>query len=221
MKVCFVSDTHSNIIALKNTLDDISFDELVVCGDLVGYYPWPNETLEFLRELDAKAVKGNHDEATVTGDTSWFNGAAAQAIEFTRKEITVSNLNYLRSLPDSLELKLDGLTVKVYHGSPRDHLYEYVYPDMLEKIVFPKADITALGHTHWQFSRRLGETLVLNPGSTGQPRDGDPRSAVTVMDTRTNTVTPMRKKYDIGQVVAAVRQKGLPDWLGERLKQGR
>jgi predicted phosphodiesterase len=127
----------------------------------------------------------------------------------------------LKSLPDSLELELDGFTLKVFHGSPRDHLYEYVYPDMLEKIVFPVSDITALGHTHWQFSKPLGNMLVLNPGSIGQPRDGDPRSAITVMDTRTGSVTPLRKKYDIHQVIAAVKEHGLPDWLGERLKQGR
>lgn len=220
MLVCIASDIHSNYIALKEMLGETDYDLYIIAGDIIGYYTWPNEVVGALAQLPVKAVRGNHDEAAVTGDTSWFNRTAALALEWNRNHLTAETAGYLSRLPTTLEFEFDGKKFFVCHGSPRDPLYEYVYPDMVGSLELPDVDILILGHTHIQFHRRLGGLDVLNPGSVGQPRDGDPRLAYAVYDTRADELQLKRKSYDVPRVMKAVTEAGLPDWLGERLMKG-
>ncbi|MCL5788350.1 MAG: metallophosphatase family protein [Candidatus Marsarchaeota archaeon] len=221
MKVCVISDIHSNIYALKAVLSSVSFDGLLVCGDIVGYYLWPNEVIDVLREMSAISVRGNHDEAVLNGDSSWFNEVARAGLEYTVNSISLESKAYLAGLPTSVQTDLYGAKIAMYHGSPRDNLYEYVYPDMVESLQWPDADFVMIGHTHLPFKRTLGGRLIVNPGSVGQPRDGDPRASACIVDLATRTADHLRVKYDVDSVARAVVDAGLPRFLGERLYHGR
>jgi putative phosphoesterase len=220
MRICIMSDIHSNYVALQEVLREVAYDLYVVAGDIIGYYTWPNEVVGALARLPVKAVRGNHDEAAITGDTSWFNDTAASALEWNRRYLSVETVQYLSQLPTTLEFEADGKKFFVCHGSPRDPLYEYVYPDMVDSLELPDTDFLILGHTHIQFHRRLGNLDILNPGSVGQPRDGDPRLAYAVYDTKTGELALKRKSYDFHRVIDAIAEAGLADWLGERLMNG-
>ncbi|MBI4344842.1 MAG: metallophosphoesterase family protein, partial [Euryarchaeota archaeon] len=168
----------------------------------------------------AVSILGNHDYAVLSGDTSWFNPIAAAAIEWTARDLTQDSLGYLRSLPRSYEN-----AIYMVHGSPKNPLEEYVYGDapdyqLLEMFDHTRRDIIVLGHTHVPFIRRLGGRLVFNPGSVGQPRDGDPRASYAILDTEEREVEIDRVGYDIDAVARAILDRGLPQPLALRLYGG-
>jgi putative phosphoesterase len=220
MKLAVLADIHSNYPALEAVLQDIGDLETYCLGDLVGYNPFPDEVVEAVRERDMKCIMGNHDYAVVTGDVYGFNPYAAAAVLWTRKKMRRENLSYLRSLPMT---RADS--VYMVHGSPRRCLDEYVtadYPDELLEHFLGLAgrSILALAHTHVPMVRHLGDGLLFNPGSVGQPRDHDPRAAYAILDTEKKEVTIRRAGYDVEAVVEAVNREGLPRVLGERLREG-
>ena len=242
MRVAVLSDIHANLVALDAVLDDVAtlppVDATWVCGDIVGYGPQPNEVIARLRTIDALAVMGNHDGAAVgVVDPAWFNDAAAAAISWTAAELTAEAQSFLANLP---ERRVDGDLTAV-HGSPRDPIWEYV-----TSIDVARANLGAyetrvclFGHTHLPIvyaesdggmdaitpeapSMALpGGRLMLNPGSVGQPRDGDPRSSYAVLDLAGATVTFRRVSYDIARTQQLMRERQLPSWLVERLSHGR
>jgi putative phosphoesterase len=197
------------------------------CGDAVGYGANPNEVVEWVRENCAGCVLGNHDDAVVTGETSWFNPAAAFAIRWTRERISAPNLKYLSSLPRSLRFSVNGLRFLVVHGSPEDPLHEYVYPsvqgDLFEYYMQKHdADVLALGHTHSPFETRTSRGVVFNPGSVGQPRHGTPGAFYAIVEVgRTGVkVRLLSSSYDIAAAAGKILAAGLPRSLGERLYEG-
>jgi len=219
-----MADVHSNLVALKEVLSEIEkLGELPIihCGDLVGYNPWPNEVVELMRERGIKSVMGNHDRAVVTRETSWFNPTAATAIDWTADTITPENLEYLTFLPQAVREE----EYFMVHGSPMRPIEEYVYPDynrhILEEFLkIADRDSLILGHTHIPFALKLGERLIFNPGSVGQPRDGDPRAAYAILDTEERAVDIKRVEYDIDSVEREILRLGLPHALGQRLHYG-
>ena len=224
MRLALLADIHGNLPALEAVLRDVDrsdADALWVAGDIVGYNPWPNEVIQVLKERRAKAIRGNHDRAAITGDTSWFNDLAAAAIRWTRIVLTPASVGYLRFLEDRTRAALPHGTVAMYHGSPRND-DEYVLPWAVDEVLMRMANaaFVVLGHTHlpMAFSSRYG--ILVNPGSVGQPRDRDPRAAWALLDTATGRVGQHRVAYDIGAVVAAIHKAGLPAELGERLGWG-
>jgi putative phosphoesterase len=222
MKIGLISDVHGNLIALEEVLKHLNHCDVIYCaGDVVGYYPYPNEVIEMFKTHGIRSVMGNHDYAVASGDFFGFNPYARQAGEWTRDHLTDENLDWLMSLPLSIELEW----FNIYHGMPADDLRaleEYIYPndpriryslEELEKNV-------VVGHTHVQFIVRHKDWFFANPGSVGQPRDGDPRSAFAIYDTERNEIEFKRVKYDIKEVYEAVIKAGLPEFLGERLFDG-
>jgi putative phosphoesterase len=224
MRVALLSDIHANLPALTAVLRDVDVvgvEQIWVTGDFVGYNPWPNEVIQVLRDRKVRAIRGNHDRATLSGDTSWFNELAAAAIRWTRIVIAPGHVGYLASLEDRLRFTVPHGTAALFHGSPRND-DEYVMPWAADEALMKQAAarFVVLGHTHvpMAFSSRYG--ILVNPGSVGQPRDHDPRAAWALLETATGGVEPRRVAYDVGEVVAAIHRAGLPAELGERLRWG-
>ena len=242
MQVAVISDIHSNRHALEAVLDDIrgtGARELWCLGDLVGYGADPNDCVALVREHVTLCIAGNHDLA-VTGELPLddFSTGAALAAGWTQEVIAPDHLDYLSSLRPLLTNGEIGL----YHGSPRDPIWEYVVGVLLAELCLDRlaGRIGLIGHSHiaLAFGRqeglpatgsahRGGESVdvstgswLLNPGSVGQPRDGDPRAAWMLLDLTQGTASWRRTAYDVAGAAAAIRAARLPDSLADRLQYG-
>jgi putative phosphoesterase len=229
LRIAVLSDIHSNLDALESVLSNLtSFDALFCLGDLVGYGAQPNEVIERIRHLGPQLlIAGNHDFAVATGYTSDFVPHAALAVEWTRNEIKSDNLNYLANLPNHATFEDGGLSVKAYHGSPRDPLNEYIFKGTPEFILrsmieLAKADVLLVGHTHAPMEAKIGSGHLLNPGSVGQPRDGDPRASYALLEIEERSVKfeVRRVDYDIDSAANKILQKPVPKFLADRLYSG-
>ena len=241
MRVAVVSDIHGNRHALEAVLADIvrdAADEVWCLGDVVGYGPSPNECCSLVRERAAFALAGNHDLAVVGSlELSDFSGDAAIAARWTRDALDPANAEWLRSLATSGT----RAGVEAYHGSPRDPVWDYVLSDeiALASLALTSSAVVLVGHSHvalavWLNGDRLdggqapGETelelaerrSLLNPGSVGQPRDGDARAAWLLLDLDAQTASFRRTEYDVAAAQADSRAAGLPEVLAVRLEHG-
>jgi len=216
MLIGVLSDIHANEIALEAVLDDMpDVDRLVCAGDVVGYNPWPAECVDALRERGVPTVMGNHDRAVAQGTGFRFNGMAEAGVAYAERELGGGEIEWLRSLPDERTVE----NVKLVHGHPEDP-DRYTYPREFGPGMLGEEDALVLGHTHVQGHRTYDEGVVMNPGSVGQPRDGDPKAAYALLDTETLEVEERRVAYDVDAVIEAVSEAGLPRRTGERLKRG-
>lgn len=220
MRLGVISDIHGNLPALEAVEAAMPpVDGLVCAGDVVGYNPWPSECLDRIRELEAATVQGNHDRAVAVDGGARFNSMAKAGVEYARNELTDTRLAWLDSLPT--ERFVDDGRVHIVHGHP-DNPDRYTYPASFSPSMLAEGvELLIVGHTHIQAARRFDEGVVLNPGSVGQPRDGDPQAAFAVVDlTDGVTVEQHRVEYDIDRVIDAVEGAGLPERIGTRLRNG-
>ncbi len=218
MRVGAISDVHGNRVALAAVLSDMPAVDLLVCaGDVVGYNPWPAECVEEIRSREIPTVMGNHDRAVVEGSGFWGNEMADAGVQYAIDRLAESQREWLAGLPERLTVA-DG-RVKLVHGHPDDP-DRYTYPESFSASMLGDEELLVLGHTHVQGHRLTGEGIVCNPGSVGQPRDGDPRAAYAVVDLGTESVEERRVEYDVDAVVEAIEEVGLPTRTGERLSRG-
>ena len=242
MRVAIVTDIHANRQALEAVLEQIraaGCDALWCLGDVVGYGADPDAGAELVREHADICLAGNHDLA-VTGGLSVadFSDIARRAAEWTGSVISTETRLFLESLSPSDENQV----VSLYHASPRDPVWEYVLSPLQAELSFDVQPqrISVVGHTHVALAfhrfdgegatgetRHEGDELdvgsgywLLNPGSVGQPRDGDPRAAWLELDTEAWTASWRRAEYDIEGAAWAIRAARLPDALAERLSFG-
>jgi len=237
MRLGVLSDVHGNRVALAAVLADApAIDGWLCAGDVVGYNPWPGDCVERVRELPAPGdgedgeeserqgaptVMGNHDRAVATDSAFRFNAMARAGVEYAVEQLDDEHLAWLRELPDRRR-ECDG-RVAMVHGHP-DDVDRYTYPDEFDGAMLGEEDLLVLGHTHVQGARAFDEGVVLNPGSVGQPRDGDPRAAYATVELEGAGVVDWdlrRVAYDIDAVQEAVAAAGLPTKIGSRLEQGR
>lgn len=242
MRYLIVSDIHGNLPAFQMVLAEARpFDAIWCLGDLVGYGPNPDECVNRLREFPHVCVAGNHDWGAIgRADPFIFNNEARLALAWTRSELAFESLRYLADLPTIVQM--EGMLMA--HGSPREPIWEYLLDVETARAGFNAADFTIamVGHTHiplifeWieePHSIRLllpdwdnplpleGRRLILNPGSVGQPRDGDPRAAYAILDTEAGTWEARRVAYPVEITQERMRARGLPQRLIDRLELGR
>jgi len=219
MNVGVLSDIHSNRVAFEAVLADApELDALVCAGDVVGYNPWPAECVAMVREREIPTVMGNHDRAVASGTAFRFNSMAKAGVEHARQRLTEDQREWLAGLPNE-RLAFDG-RVKVVHGHPDDPDH-YTRPEEFSPALLDDEDVLVMGHTHVQHHEVYDEGVVLNPGSVGQPRDGDPRAAYAILDLDDLSVEERRVEYDVEAVQAVVADTGLPSRVGSRLSEGR
>ena len=226
-RIAVLSDVHANLEALETVLNEVPDLEVLCLGDLVDYGANPNEVIREMGRRAAMTIMGNHDQAAVTGDTSQFNPRAAMSSQWTRKQLTDESLGYLRALPQEMRPSFGGAPAYFAHGSPDDRLWEYVDPrthsDLLGHYLdMTKARVIGLGHTHIPYVWRDGERVVFNPGSVGQPRDGDWRASYAILsvDGSRVEVEVKRVKYDVEKAASKIREAGLPGSHADRLLAG-
>ncbi|MGD0196769.1 MAG: metallophosphoesterase family protein [Solirubrobacteraceae bacterium] len=243
MRVAIISDIHGNRHAFEAVLTDIaesSIEEVWCLGDLVGYGADPDACVSLAREHASACLAGNHDLA-VTGEVSLadFSRPAAAAVHWTQRTIKPETREFLMTLRPAG----DRYAVGLYHGSPREPVWEYVLSSGLaERCLDTQSNrVCLVGHSHvaLSFERQVGAAAVtgewrdggselaigagewlLNPGSVGQPRDGDPRAAWMLLDLDANTAGYRRCEYDITGAADAIRAAELPVSLAERLEYG-
>jgi len=226
-KLAIVSDVHANLEAFEIVLAETEGLEILCLGDLVDYGANPNEVVELVRRRGIRTVMGNHDWAAVSGDTSLFNARAAMSSIWTRAHLASLNLEFIRTLLPELRTPLEGVDAYFTHGSPDDRLWEYVDPrthsDLfgfyLSKL---GVGLIGLGHTHVPYVWKEKGRVVFNPGSVGQPRDGDPRASFAVLsfDEQEVRVDIRRVAYDIKKAASKIREAGLPESHATRLFSG-
>jgi diadenosine tetraphosphatase ApaH/serine/threonine PP2A family protein phosphatase len=240
MRVAVISDIHANLPALEavaEAIEDEAPDAVWCLGDLVGYGAQPNECCRWTMERADVCLAGNHDLGVIgTLDLDDFAGDAAVAAEWTRGVLGEDARDWLAGLPSASEQEGVGL----YHGSPRDPVWEYVltWEAARDAIADSRAEITIVGHSHVPLAivdgrgaiggHALGGTetdlqtghWLLNPGSVGQPRDGDPHAAWMLLDLDSRHASFRRVSYDVARAQAAIREAGLPDALAERISYG-
>ena len=227
MRVGIIADPHSNLAAFQAVLKHMpKVDDIVCAGDLVGYGAEPNEVIDLAKKKDIRTVLGNHDYGAISRDVSGFNPFAARAVLWTADNLSEENARYLRGLREELMLTYGGRRIYVVHGSPRDPLFEYVFPDLpnrelLELMRKVNADVIVLGHTHVPMQRVIQGKLILNPGGVGQPRDRDPRASYMLLTLDDEiSVKHERVEYDIGKTAKKIEAAGLPSELATRLYFG-
>jgi diadenosine tetraphosphatase ApaH/serine/threonine PP2A family protein phosphatase len=247
MRYLVLTDLHSNLEALEACLADAAgrtYDRALVLGDLVGYCADPNGVVERVQGLaPAAIVRGNHDKVACGLELAdGFNAVAKRAAHWTHDTLTLANRAWLAALPRGPVI-VDEL-VEICHGSPFDEdAYIFDELDAVRALKTSQRPICLFGHTHWPVTFELNggrvETIgaserwvdrltlrpeskyMLNPGSVGQPRDGDPRAAYAIVDTVTMTADLIRVGYPIETTQAKVIKAGLPDVLAQRLAVGR
>jgi predicted phosphodiesterase len=241
-RIALISDVHGNLPALESALAAIAEQEVdaIWClGDLVGYGAQPNECVELAARSVELCLIGNHDLVVIDRlDVSDFSQNAAVAAQWTKGELGEEARGYL----EKLEPADEGRAIGLFHGSPRDPVWEYVLSSMAADDCIDAMDarVGAVGHSHvaLAFWRKEGaptagaqseagtqldlsaDGWLVNPGSIGQPRDGDPRASWIVLDLDSWQATWHRAEYDIDRAAEAIRAAGLPKQLADRLYYG-
>ncbi|MGH2992765.1 MAG: metallophosphoesterase family protein [Solirubrobacterales bacterium] len=243
MRLAIISDIHSNLPALEAVLDAIEgsdAEEVWCLGDVVGYGAQPDECAKLVSERCAVSLVGNHDLAVLDEiEVSAFSPSAADAVTWTKANAAPETLEFLRGLKPADESR----EVALYHASPRDPVWEYVLwlDQAAECIAVQSARVSLIGHSHVALffvepdgdhdargahaeagtRLEIGEQRwLINPGSVGQPRDGDPRAAWLELDTETWSATFHRTPYEIERAAELIAGAGLPEQLGARLYVG-
>jgi putative phosphoesterase len=223
MKLLVVSDIHANWPALHAIREDA--DAVVCLGDIVTYGPFPRECVAWIRERAAHVVRGNHDTALSHGGDPGAaihkQALALATLDNHRRRLSTDEIAWLRDLPTNVRFRCDDYTLHAFHATPTDHLFSYrITPDLddeelKKEVAEVQADFVLLGHTHLAMSRGAWTKVVVNPGSVGQPLDGDPRASYAVIEDGMAEIR--RVEYDIEQAAAGIRDMGLSDDVADAL----
>ncbi len=213
MKLLLISDLHGNMEALHAILENVSYDQVICMGDLVDYGPDPMAIIDWIRSNKIPTVKGNHDNAVALhvdcGCGYKYKHLSEATREYTWSQITAYEEMFLGSLPMSRDFDFDTLKVRAIHGSPQS-FFDYIYPDVpadkVEQMLRDMdCDFLLAGHTHVPMIRKFSRLTMLNPGSAGQPRDGDWRASCMVFDTSERQPEIIRLKYNVEATIKKIK----------------
>lgn len=218
MRILLIADIHSNWPALRAIQE--SFDTCLFVGDLVDYGPDPVPCIDWVRQNAELSVRGNHDHAVAQRiqpkGTSGFRKLAMATRPLHWDLIDPARTKFLARLPITARIQIDGLRFHLLHATPRDPLDEYLGPDVAgweTRLSGIDADIVCVGHTHVPYEIQVGDRRVINPGSVGQPRDGDPRAAYAIIED--GVVHFRRVAYDIDETLDLMRRRNVDSWAVE------
>lgn len=218
MQVGLISDVHANAPALRAVLEDMPpVGRIIHAGDVVGYGGFPREVIGLFDEHDIESIQGNHDRAVLGDFHDDFHHIPKTVALWTTDRLDDDELSFIADLPVEADF-FDG-QVHIVHGAPGKP-NTYTYPKDFEASLIGDEAVLVLGHTHKQAMESFEEGVVVNPGSVGIPRDGDPRAAYAFLDTESWTVDLHRVEYDIEAAQAAIRENDLPEELVEGLAYG-
>ncbi len=216
MRIAIISDVHANLAALEAIEEP--YDFLLCLGDLVDYGPQPREAVQWVKERALTVVRGNHDHALGYGVDCRCAPAMQEASATTRRWhrqlLSLDEREYLCGLFITERLELGGATFHLAHASPTGDLYNYhIVPDAPDELLTQEtqgidADFILLGHTHLPMLRTVGRTTIVNPGSIGQPRHGDPRTSYAIWED--GEISFHRGIYDVSQTIALLEKAPLP-----------
>lgn len=251
MRYAVISDIHGNLEALNSVMEHLAserIDRYLCLGDVVGYGANPSECLNRLNEVKAITVAGNHDYACLGKlQINWFNDTARVAVAWTREQLGFAELDALRCLPLTAT---DGVFTLVHGNLKHPQRFEYLHDaaQAIDSMNVCRTQVCLIGHTHvavlYEYEKKEklmkriltqpeelkevsialnNSTLgyVINPGSVGQPRDGDPRASFAIFDTDQSLLRFYRVEYDVAKAQEKIRQTGLPSFLADRLEIGR
>jgi len=242
MRFAVFSDIHSNYEAFKEVLkyfEKVKVDGYIFCGDLLGYGPQPKECIEAIKSLkNSMIVLGNHDAAILGKiDLKWFNDAASRGIEYSKNKMSGEDIVWLSNLPE----RIDKENFSLVHGSPRNYLKEYLLSEIQfrDNLKYISNDLCLIGHSHMSMYFILndqnkvvadfikaGDKIVIknktfiNPGSVGQPRDGNPMASFGIYDDEKKVFEALRLPYDVSKVQKLMIEANMPLILAERLALG-
>jgi predicted phosphodiesterase len=246
MKIALISDIHSNLPALEAVLDDINGRGLLETtyhlGDLVGYAPWPNETVSLLKGFRIPGIAGNYDSTVATDykhcgckyEDPRQEELAHLSYEWTREHCSAETKRFLGGLPFRMDVRpkgghAPGPTIVLVHGTPTLNTLYWTQdrPDsfclkMAELAGAKKGDVLCFGHTHKPWHREVADLHFVNTGSVGRPKDGDPRAGYVILDLAGETpgVEFVRVEYDLERAIDGIRRSSLPDDFAEYLHTG-
>jgi putative phosphoesterase len=218
MRIALLGDIHGNSFALAAVLAAARaarVEKLLITGDFVGYYFWPREVMDMLRDWDIAAVRGNHEDMLVEAlsapaSLEKINTDYGSGLNVAIETLTPAQLDWLCQLPHPRSFEFDGRSLLLCHGSPWD-VNQYVYPDaktdLLESCAEPGHDWVVMGHTHYPMVEKVGKTVLVNPGSVGQPRNRIPAAHWAFLDTVSQELSLMTAPYDVAPVVALAAQR--------------
>lgn len=247
MRIAFISDIHANLPALEAVLEQIGKEPDVEAtyhlGDLVGFAPWPNETVDLLQEQSVAGVAGNYDSTVAIdyphcgchNDNPRQEELSRLSYEWTRANVTAPTRAYLRSLPFRIDLRplgghVPGPTIVLLHGAaPVNTLYwsadrsDAFCRRMAAAVGARRGDVLCVGHTHLPWCREVDGIHIVNAGSVGRPKDGDWRAGYVILDVTDERVAVefRRAEYDLEHVVRAIHLSELPDEFADYLASGR
>jgi putative phosphoesterase len=236
MRIAVIADIHSNIFSLNEVLLDIdnrNIDLIVCMGDLVGYATYPNEVIDTIRENKILTIKGNYDEAV--GEELMICGCdypdptdaqnAGLSLNWTIDETREDNKEFLKGLLKEVKMSFEGKTILFVHGSPR-MINEYLKEDSKEAeevMADFEADILVCGHTHKPYCKMYGDKMLVNAGSAGKPKTGNPKANYVVIDLKSeNTNVEIHEvEYDFEQTAKAIEENGLPQAFADIIRTGK
>jgi len=218
MKLLLIADIHANYEALKTVLE-VPHDRVICLGDIADYGPEPDKCIDLLREKVIPTIRGNHDNAVafkVDCRCGYkYKHLSIATRKYTWKVLDISRITYLQKLPFLIKEEIEGKKLYLTHASPRS-MFEYIKPETPDEEIQNMvneareqvdAEFLVVGHSHIQMNRKLGDLTIINPGSVGQPRDGDPRASCAVFDTENGKTEYLRLNYDIDAVCAKIEDR--------------
>jgi len=218
LKLAIIADIHGNADALEAVLDKVdqnNVDQVIIAGDLVGYYFEPERVLKLLEPWPTLVVRGNHEEylSRARTDKKFLESLTSRygpGIKIALEQLSIDKLDFLTSLPHPISINIEGSQFLICHGSPWD-LNQYIYPDanlsLFDQCANGREDYIVLGHTHYSLLQTVEKTKIINPGSVGQPRNNQPGAHWVLLDMDNKSCSFHIESYDINGLVELCKKK--------------
>jgi putative phosphoesterase len=217
MQIAILSDIHANIYALDAVYNDFknkNVENILIAGDLIGYYYWPKEVVQkLMNDERVLCISGNHENIlskTLSCSDAFkkYKQKYGSGYEICRNQLSKNELEWLLGLPEKLDIKIRDISFTIAHGSLNDQ-EKYIYPDISLNILEENhniSDFTVLGHTHYPFIKNNGRNIIINPGSVGQPRDISRIASYVLINTENHAITFRRVRFEIDEIIRAAQK---------------